>query len=170
MVVAHVKAAVLIVEWLPGAAGHAGLQFCINQGSWQGRISIHPIRHSGRQWTSHSFTVQSNWSLHISGTFPKGFFSHSELTVFKPEKERLGNEKEDQATLLNDSKARLQNESKDLFKRCDMITALISTTTCLEQSMKMLLAENKSLFLVYAELLNESNQALQVTPPFRPKE
>lgn len=83
-------------------------------------------------------------------------FSHSELSILKAGKKRVKNEKEDLATPLDYYKTRLDNAEQELFKNHDMITALPSHVRFLAQSEQELMAENESLILVNAELLNKS--------------
>lgn len=82
-------------------------------------------------------------------------FSYSELSVSKADREIVKTQREDFATLANDYKTPLQTAEQDLLKKEDVMLALTSIVTCLQESDHKLMVKNKSLFLVTPEVVNK---------------
>lgn len=96
-------------------------------------------------------------------------FLHSALGFLEGEKESVEKEKEDMATLLNSYeyyKLVYQTQS-GIPQETRYDDSTLSTVTHLPWSEHKLMAENKSAFLVSAELVNKSKEAPIGTAPAR---
>lgn len=76
-------------------------------------------------------------------------------------------EKNDPASLFKDYKILLQQAEKNILKKQDVIATLTSTIVCLQKSKQKLMAGNKTLTMLNAELRRKSKQASALTAPPR---
>lgn len=153
--------------WDVAQAWKTTQSFCvsINYWLWRRRYSIYHFKVSCTHWANQSLTEQSHIYFPLSSNWPKCIFSQT----FISSKRRKECEKR-KISPGNNSQW-LQNSSAGrrawFSRKMDMIIALPSTGTCLQQCKNKVMAENKSIILVNVELVNKPKQALHGTLPAR---
>lgn len=118
----------------------------------------HPHQKSQAEIQPASISQCNHLDLSVSPGIATSILSHLISLFAKPKKKSKIN-KNEFASLFNDYKIRIQNADEEIFKMQDMITALTSNVACLQDSQQKLIAENKLLTVLNAELLSKSKRA-----------